>query len=64
MYGLKQLSYLWDSEEQRAGGREHFKVIILGLGDNARECNSYREGGFSLCNTARLKLYFKSCWVL
>ena len=61
MYALKQLSYLWDSEEQRARGRQ-FKVIILG--GNVGECNIYGKGEFSLCNTARLKLYFKSYWVL
>ena len=58
---LIYFSYLWDLEQEK--GREGcFKVIIWGL--NAAHNGGVLIGGFSLCDTAVLKLYNKPYWVL
>ena len=65
MYGaLSYLSNLWDLEEQRRMGC--FKVIIWDGNTNHKGggTNLIGKAGFSLCNTAVLKLYCKSYWVL
>ena len=48
---------------KRCGGR--FKVVNWSGNACQKSGGSfYREGGFSLCNTAVLKFYYKSNWVL
>ena len=60
------LSYLWDLEEQRGGGRggDALKSSFGMAMQATTEGSFYGKGRFSLRNTAALKLYCKSYWVL
>ena len=63
MYGaLSYLSNLWDLEVQKTGGC--FKVITWRVAMQAIKGERFLWGRGVLTNTATLKLYFKSDWLL
>ena len=64
MYGaLSYLSNLWDLEVQKTGGC--FEVITWrGVAMQAIKGEQFLWGRGVLTNTATLKLYFKSDWLL
>ena len=61
------LSLLWYLEEQRGEGslKSSFRVAMQATREEGRGGGPfYTEGELSLCNTAVLKLYCRSYWVL
>ena len=59
-------SYLWALEEQGGKGslQLSFEVAMQATRGGRERGSFYGEGGLSQCNTAVLKLYCKSYWVL
>ena len=67
MYGaLSQLPNCWDLDKQEQRGVEDALKLSIGVAMHATRVGTLfiEKGGFSLCNTAALKFYYKSNWVL